>query len=97
MDQTIFTALKVEDLIGMITDRLMSLLLLKTQEKTKDPQPEDLLSIEDIQGIFNVSKVTVHKWKKKGLIPFYKMNRKVYFKKSEVIDSMKHKKRKMEV
>jgi hypothetical protein len=97
MDQTIFTSLKVEDLIGLIADRIMSLLLLKTQEKTNEPQPEDLLSIEDIQKIFNVSKVTVHKWKKKGLIPFYKMNRKVYFKKSEVINSMNHKKRKMEV
>jgi excisionase family DNA binding protein len=97
MYQTIFTALKVEDLIGMIADRIMSLLSLKAQEKTNEPLPEDLLSIEDIQKLFNVSKVTVHKWKKKGLIPFYKMNRKVYFKKSEVISSMNHKKRKMEV
>lgn len=70
---------------------------LKSKEGEPDPPSDDLLNIEDIQKIFHVSKVTVHKWKKKGLIPFYKMNRKVYFKKSEVISSMNHKKRKMEV
>lgn len=97
MDQTIFTSIKVDDLLGMINGCIKDALSLKTQVSGEQPLPEDLLTITDIQKIFNVSKVTVHKWKKTGLIPFYKMNRKVYFKKSEVINSMKHKKRKMEV
>lgn len=86
-----------DDLLGMIRDCIKDALPIKMQEKVPDSIPEDLLSIEDIQKIFKVSKVTVHKWKKKGLLPFYKMNRKVYFKKSEVIDAMQHKKRKLEV
>jgi hypothetical protein len=97
MEQTIFTSLKVDDLIGMIKKCVTDAISLKPKEGTNDVPSDDLLNIEDIQKIFNVSKVTVHKWKKKGLIPFYKMNRKVYFKKSEVINSMNHKKRKMEV
>ncbi len=64
-------------------------------EKPKDP--EELLTIEDLVKMFNVSKVTIHKWKKKGIIPFYKMNRRVFFKKSEVIESMQQKKRKLEI
>jgi len=56
----------------------------KQQETAKD----ELLSIEDVQNIFNVSKMTIHKWKKKGLIPYYKMNRKLYFKRSEIFASM---------
>ena len=86
-----------DDLLGMIRECIKDALTLKTQVRTPEPIPEDLLSIEDIQKVFKVSKVTVHKWKKKGLLPFYKMNRKVYFKKSEVIDAMQHKKRKLEV
>jgi hypothetical protein len=97
MDQTIFTSLKVDDLIDLIKKCVADAVSLKIKEGIQDPPSDDLLNIEDIQKIFNVSKVTIHKWKKKGLIPFYKMNRKVYFKKSEVISSMNHKKRKMEV
>jgi transposase len=60
-------------------------------------EKEEILSIEDVQNIFKVSKVTIHKWKKKGLLPYYKMNRKVYFKRSEILTSMAHKKRKFDV
>jgi hypothetical protein len=97
MEQTLFTTLKVDDLIDIIKKSVSDVISSKKTEASNDPPPEDLMNIEDIQKIFNVSKVTVHKWKKKGLLPYYKMNRKVYFKKSEVIDSMSYKKRKLEV
>jgi hypothetical protein len=97
MEQTIFTSLKVEDFFEMIKKCISDAISLKLKEGDQETPADDLLNIEDIQKIFNVSKVTVHKWKKKGLIPFYKMNRKVYFKKSEIINSMNNKKRKMEV
>ena len=86
-----------DDLLGMIRECIKDALTLKTEVKKSEPVSEDLLTIEDIQKVFKVSKVTVHKWKKKGLLPYYKMNRKVYFKKSEVINAMNHKKRKLEV
>lgn len=97
VQNVIFSSISVDDLLGMINECIKNAETLKTQGKNPEPVPEDLITIEDIQKIFKVSKVTVHKWKKKGLIPFYKMNRRVYFKKSEVIDSMNHKKRKLEV
>ena len=93
----IFTSLNVEELTDIIRKCLSEMAINGNRETVNVAPSDDLLNIEDIQKIFNVSKVTVHKWKKKGLIPFYKMNRKVYFKKSEVIDSMSHKKRKLEV
>ena len=97
MENVIFMSLGVKDLLGMIQECVRDALMVKPQERENEQVPEDLLTIEDIQKVFKVSKVTVHKWKKKGLLPFYKMNRKVYFKKSEVIDAMQHKKRKLEV
>jgi hypothetical protein len=89
--------MNVADLIGIIDECVKNALSAKTQETKSEPAPEDLITICDIQKIFKVSNVTVHKWKKKGLLPFYKMNRKVYFKKSEVIAAMQHKKRKLEM
>lgn len=97
MANAIFIQMTTDDLLGMINQCIKDALTIKMQVNVPEPIPEDLLSIEDIQKVFKVSKVTVHKWKKKGLLPFYKMNRKVYFKKSEVIDAMQHKKRKLEV
>jgi len=97
MDNVMFLPMRIEDLLIMIKECVRDALTVMPQESSNENIPEDLLSIEDIQKVFKVSKVTIHKWKKKGLLPFYKMNRKVYFKKSEVIDAMQHKKRKMEV
>lgn len=97
MVNTVFTSLSIDELIDLIKKGVSEAISSNPKKESQQVVSDDLLNIEDIQKIFGVSKVTVHKWKKKGLIPFYKMNRKVYFKKSEVIDSMAHKKRKMEV
>jgi len=61
-------------------------------QKVVEQQAEELLSIEDIRKMFNVSKVTIYVWKESGLLPYYEMNRRVYFKKAEVIDSLIKKK-----
>jgi excisionase family DNA binding protein len=97
MTNTVFTNLSIDEFLDLIKKSVSEAISSHHKEEETQVKSDDLLSIEDIQKIFNVSKVTVHKWKKKGLLPFYKMNRKVYFKKSEVLDSMSHKKRKLEV
>lgn len=97
MDKQILTTLTAEELVRAIKDGIKEVIELSSANSQDQDGGEQLLSIEDVQKIFNVSKVTIHKWKKKGLIPYYKLNRKVYFKKSEVINSLQDKKRKMEV
>ncbi len=97
MEQVLFTNYEKEDISSLIKKCLVEVLNDYAFEKNRDHAEEEILSIEDVQKIFNVSKVTIHKWKKKGLLPYYKMNRKVYFKKSEIHGSMVHKKRKLEV
>ncbi len=97
MEQTVLFSLDVQELKELIRAGVSEVLSKQTNTSEIKESSEDLLNIQDIQKIFKVSKVTVHKWKKKGLLPFHKMNRKVYFKKSEVIDAMQHKKRKLEV
>ena len=97
MEQILLTSITLDELLDKLTERINIALSIKTTERKETPSHEDLLTIEDLESLFKVSKVTIHKWKKRGLIPFYKMNRKVYFKRSEVINSMIHKKRKLDV
>ena len=54
------------------------------------PGPEEpLLSRQQIAAELGISLVTLTDWMKKGL-PYLRLNGRVYFKRSEVIASMKH-------
>ncbi|OJJ14597.1 hypothetical protein BKI52_41930 [marine bacterium AO1-C] len=48
---------------------------------------EDLMKIDELCEWLRVSKATVNNWKSEGLIPFYRLGSRIYFKKSEVIDA----------
>jgi excisionase family DNA binding protein len=60
------------------------------QFKSQIPQTKSdkLLSIEETAKLLRVSKVTIHKWKKKKLIQHYRIGRKIYFKEQELIGSL---------
>lgn len=78
MEQLLFTNYQKEDLEDLIMECLKKVLKDYPMEKIQqETEKEEILSIEDVQKIFNVSKVTIHKWKKNGILPYYKMNRKL--------------------
>ncbi|MET4080254.1 excisionase family DNA binding protein [Pedobacter sp. UYP30] len=52
----------------------------------------DLLDMEETMEILKVSKVTIHNWKKKGFIKSYKVGRKLYFKKAELVEAIQRQK-----
>lgn len=98
MEQLFITNYQKEDLSTLIMECLKTALNeYVIDNKRQETEQDELLTIEDVQKIFRVPKVTIHKWKKLGLIPFYKVNRKLYFKRSEIFESLAHKKRKLEV
>jgi excisionase family DNA binding protein len=76
-----------DELKQLISDAVIDALA----EKNTPPQPEqdELIKVSQACELLNVSSVTIHAWKKAGLIPFYRISNKVYFKKSELIDSLK--------
>jgi len=47
-------------------------------------EEDRLLSTNDVIQLFNVSRVTIHNWKKSGLLPSFKMGNRVYFNENEV-------------
>ena len=54
------------------------------------PQDERLLSKQELSEELGVSLVTLTDWMKKGL-PFLRLHKRVYFKKSEVLKVMQQK------
>ena len=56
-------------------------------DSTPSPQDERLLSKQELAAELGVSLVTLTDWMKKGL-PFLRLHKRVYFKKSEVLKIM---------
>ena len=83
MEEIIMTKISYKQLKELISQCVKKCL----QKHLIQPPPEDdtLLKIDAITKYLGVSKVTIHTWKKQGKIPFHRMGRKVYFKKSEIL------------
>ncbi len=51
-------------------------------------EPEDLLTTKQAMELLQVSQVTLHRWRVDGLIPSHRIGGSIYFKRSEIINSM---------
>lgn len=51
-------------------------------------EKEEHFNIEELSAFLGCSKVSIHAYKKKGL-PYYRIGRKILFKKTEVLQFMK--------
>jgi len=54
-----------------------------------EPKEEPLLTREEMAKQLHISLVTIGDWMKKGL-PYLRLNKRIYFRRSEVIAHMKH-------
>lgn len=89
MNNIVLTTLTIDELKNLISS-VIAEELQKSKEHTETKnQNDELIKIDDVAKMLNVSKVTIHFWKKKGFLPFYRISNKVYFKKSEVLEVLK--------
>lgn len=86
-NSTMFVAMPMDDLLELIEKRIINA-IEKYHIKAVSIPSDELLSIEQACALLLVSKVTIHKWKKKKLIRSYRIGRRVYFKKHELIGSL---------
>jgi hypothetical protein len=87
MINLILYSLEPDELKQLISDAV-----LQAVDKTNPQQPEkedQLIKLSEASKLLGVSKVTIHTWKRIGLIPFYRISNKIYFKKNELIQSLK--------
>jgi excisionase family DNA binding protein len=50
---------------------------------------EDLIRISDAVRLLKVSKITLYKWRKAGIIPYHRIASRIYFKRSELIEALR--------
>ena len=80
--------ISVEEFQKILDERLELALSRLNQEG--EHGEETLVTRKDISRLFGVSLVTVNAWKKKGLLPYHRINRRIYFKKSEVLATLEN-------
>lgn len=49
-----------------------------------------IMNIDEVCEVLGVTKPTVHKYIKEGIVPSYKINRKLMFLKSEILQVIKN-------
>lgn len=86
-DPTVFTAIPLSELLQLIGDLLDKKLIEFTNINQSEPE-EELITIEEAGELLHVSKVTIHKWKKQKRIKAYRIGRRIYFKKQELLNAM---------
>jgi hypothetical protein len=52
-------------------------------------EEEKLLSRKDVAKFFRISLVTLNNWMRQNKIPYHKINSRIYFKHSEILEALK--------
>lgn len=90
MEQVFLIPIQINEFKELIKQCVKSELDNSESSAKENQNPDDLISIQEVQKLLSVSKVTIHKWKNSGLLPYHKLNRRLYFKKQEVLNSLKY-------
>jgi excisionase family DNA binding protein len=88
MSEVLILSVSKEELRAMIQEAVLALSSVPPASKPEiDTQ---LLKIEQVCELLKVSKVTIHKWKRLGIIPFHRISNRIFFKKEEVLQALKN-------
>ncbi len=84
MPELLILQLTKDELKHLIRETLNESITVKERRDS-----DDLVKIEDVCKTLKVSKVTIHKWKREGVIPFHRISNRIFFKLNEVIESLR--------
>lgn len=73
----------LEAIVEIVIERLRK---MDISETTKDIPEDDRLTQKEAARLLNISVVTLIDWKKKGLVPFYQVQRSIFYSKKELIE-----------
>lgn len=83
-----FTSISSDELKELIQD-CINLEFGKISNQVKEPS--DLIKAKEAGMLLQVSKVTLYNWMKEGKITGYYLGSRLYFKKSELVESLSKK------
>ncbi len=83
----IFTQIPLEELKEIISECVRNE-VQKSSGQIVLPDDE-LIKIADAVKLFHVSNTTLFIWREKGILPYYRISSRIYFKRSELLDALK--------
>ncbi len=83
-----FTSISSDELKELIQDSI-NVELGKISNQVKEPS--DLIKAKEVCEFLQVSKVTLYNWMNQGKIAGYYLGSRLYFKKSELVESLSKK------
>lgn len=78
---------ELKDLMREVLDESQS--KSKFTEKIDQESKLHLITTSEIMKRFGVSRTTVYLWRKKGLLPYRRLGKRIYFLENEVIKAVK--------
>ncbi len=84
MSEQLIVTLKVGELKNIIDESVTNALT----KVSKKPEEEILLKRIDVARLFGVSLVTLNQWMRDGRIPCHRINTRVFFKRTEVMEAL---------
>jgi predicted DNA-binding transcriptional regulator AlpA len=81
------TAEELEILIQKAVEN--GLVKVGEQKSSIEEQEETLLNINEVATLFGRTVATIHTYKRRGLIPYKKLGRSLFFSKENVLSAMK--------
>lgn len=84
MNEQLIVTLKVDELKNIIEESITNALIKAPQQ----PEEEVLLKRVDVADLFHISLVTLNQWMRDGRITYHRINSRIFFKKSEVMDAL---------
>ena len=56
-------------------------------DKERPQEPDELLTEHQAAELLHVSRVTLHKWRDEGKLPFYRYGTRIRYKRAELIEA----------
>lgn len=86
MEQAILITIPKKEFEDLIKESLRS--ELANFNQTQEKNIEELLKPIEVANILKVSKVTLHKWTVQGKLTAYRIGRRKFYKRHEIIEAL---------
>ncbi|MDV3739517.1 DNA-binding protein [Elizabethkingia anophelis] len=88
METIHFVGVEPQDLIKEIANEVKNILFADLEKTIKDNEPKRYLSADEICKQFDITKPTIHEWRKRGILKSYKLGSRVYYRLDEIENAM---------
>ena len=87
----IYTPANWDELENRLIERIKREISTPSTLPTVEAKDTDLLTVQQTATLLGVSKVTIHKWKQAGTIPFLRYGTRIRIRKSDITNLKKYK------